>query len=107
MISGTVGPQAGNYFDGTYSVEVIVDDQHGASVVRSFDWVVSDVTHAPSIASIAGQSGGTGGSVSLQVSATDPDGDALFYDASGLPDGHASRRRCHAASALAWKPAAK
>src|SRR5690606_2280989 len=41
----------------------------------------------PSITNPGAQSGQTGDSVSLQIVASDPDGDALTYSATGLPDG--------------------
>ena len=42
---------------------------------------------APAITAVLDQSGAEGEAVSLQVSATDPEGDALTFSAEGLPNG--------------------
>ncbi len=83
VISGTIGPDTA----GTYNVEVTVSD--GAlSDVQSFTWTVTSANQAPSFdATIADQSSTEGDAVNLAVSASDPDGDALTYSATGLPAG--------------------
>jgi YVTN family beta-propeller protein len=48
-----------------------------------------DAAQVPSMAAIANQTGLAGDAASLQVSATDPNGDVLRYSASGLPSGMA------------------
>jgi hypothetical protein len=75
--------------NGTFSVTVRVVDSLGASASVVFSWSISRkaTSQAPSIVTPPGQSGVVGQSASLQISATDPNGSALTYSASGLPTG--------------------
>ncbi len=52
---------------------------------QTFTWTVTEVNHAPSVASLTPQTSAEGATISLPVSAIDPDGDSLSYSASGLP----------------------
>jgi hypothetical protein len=72
---------------GTYSVTAQVSDSKGGSASRSFSWSVAAANQPPALNAVANQSGTVGQSVSLQLSASDPDGDVLTYSASGLPQG--------------------
>lgn len=81
QISGVVGA-AGNY-----SVTVTVEDGFGGSDSALFDWVVSVANSAPSLDDPGAQTSTVGNSVSLTLSASDPDGDSLTFGATGLPSG--------------------
>ena len=52
---------------------------------QTFTWTVTEVNHAPIVASLAHQTSAEGAHISLPLSAIDPDGDPLSYSASGLP----------------------
>ena len=52
---------------------------------ETFTWTVTEVNQAPIVASLAPQTSAEGAHISLPLSAIDPDGDSLSYDASGLP----------------------
>ena len=58
-----------------------------ASDSVSFVWTIAGVNQAPSVTNPGNQSHSEGENVSLPVNATDPDGDALTFGASGLPPG--------------------
>jgi YVTN family beta-propeller protein len=66
-------------------------DQRGtpsiARIVRMGVAATSDGSAAPDLANPGNQVGETGVFVSLQLEATDPNGDTLTYDANGLPAG--------------------
>ncbi len=82
LISGTLG------FDsaGGYAVQVNVTD--GAdTAVANFNWTVADVNRPPEIVPPGPQQDDEGEAVSLQIVATDEDGDTLTYGAVGLPPG--------------------
>ena len=53
----------------------------------SFTWVVRDVNRPPSVAPPGLVTGRVGQPAALQLAASDPDGDALRYAATGLPAG--------------------
>jgi len=82
VISGTLsyasaGPHLVivNVFDGTDTAS------------QSFIWTVTNVDRVPVVAAIPSQTNAENTSVSLAVTATDPDGDALTFSATGLPPG--------------------
>jgi hypothetical protein len=85
LISGTVAYGDAQADFGTYTVMVTVTDSQGAQDTASFPWFVSD--EPPSVTSPGNQSNVEGDVVSLQVGASDPEGDPLTYDATGLPAG--------------------
>ena len=71
---------------GTYAITASVSDGT-LSASRSFTWTVTNVNAPPVLTAPANQTSLRSTSVSLQLSATDPDGTALTYSASGLPPG--------------------
>lgn len=74
---------------GTSTVLVTVSDGSNNSVV-SFNWVIEDqvsTNHPPVISNPTNQSGTVGDSVSLNLTATDIDGDTLLFSAENLPSG--------------------
>jgi hypothetical protein len=78
-ISGSTSSTAGNY-------HVIVTASDGTlAASRAFSWRVDGA--APVLASIPNQTSNENTTVSLAVSATDPDGDAITFGATGLPPG--------------------
>ena len=86
LISGTIA--AGAASGSPYTVTATVADGRGGSAQRTFSWTVSLAPNQPpSLTQPANQSHLVGASPSLQLSATDPDGDALTYSATGLPAG--------------------
>ncbi len=87
VISGTVAYADAEAFGGSYSPTVIVIDGHGGSNSESLAWTITDTNRAPTLTTPANQSGVRNDTVSLAVSASDPDSDQLLYDATGLPPG--------------------
>ncbi len=87
VISGTVDYEAAEDFDGAYPVTVIVANDQGGSSSISFDWTISDTPRPPVVTNPGSQSSTAGAAVSLPINASQPDGDALSFDASGLPLG--------------------
>ena len=85
LISGTANTV------GTFSVEVVASDGQGGSNSVTFSWVVSEVApppnQSPTLTNPGNQSNSVGDTVSLTLSANDPDGDTLTYGATGLPSG--------------------
>ncbi|MFK7803247.1 MAG: putative Ig domain-containing protein [Anaerolineae bacterium] len=77
LISGTI-TQAGDY-----DVDVTVSDGALTDSVK-FEWFVNGL---PSLDEISDQLSNVGEPISLTVSATDPDDDAIEYAATGLPSG--------------------
>ena len=81
LISGTL-----DYDDaGSYSVHVSATDGALAGTA-SFTWTIAN-NRAPTVTSPGNQNDAEGDAVSLQISGSDPDGDALSWSASGLPAG--------------------
>jgi hypothetical protein len=87
LISGTVGYGAAEDFGGDYTPIVTVSDGHGGSASTTFTWTVTDTWRAPVLTTPGNQTSAAGQTVSLQVSASDADGNPLSYDATGLPPG--------------------
>ncbi|GEM_PF-358006 len=84
-ISGTIAAPVG-----TFNVMIVATDNGSPSESDTlyFDWVVTNpANQAPSVAGIATQTNEEGEVVSLQVNASDPEGDNLTYAATGLPAG--------------------
>jgi len=87
LISGTVS--AGAASGSPYASSVTASDG-SASDTAAFSWTIGvpPPTNKPPVVTNPGpQSTNEGGSVSLQVVASDPNGDVLSYSASGLPPG--------------------
>lgn len=84
LISGKVS--SGDSANGPYTVTVSATDSNGYSASQQFTWNIN----APStlmLTNPGNQTNAEGDNVSLQVQASDPDGDTLEYGASGLPIG--------------------
>ena len=74
---------------GASSVTVTVNDGRGGiATTASFGWTVQAAANIPpSITTPAAQTSTVGQAASLAINASDPNGDALTYSASGLPAG--------------------
>jgi hypothetical protein len=86
-ISGTVGFEAAA--GSPFSVTVTVTDGGVPSLDDSavFSWTITDTNRAPSVVDPGDQSSVEGGSVSVAIAGSDPDGDTLVWGAVGLPLG--------------------
>ena len=84
VISGTLSATSA----GNYSVDVTVSDGN-LSAMQSFNWTVADVNLPPTITNPGNQSDPESSSVSLQISANDPESASLTYSDPGnsLPNG--------------------
>jgi hypothetical protein len=88
LISGTIQSGAAAEFGGTYNPTIIVSDAEGNSRATGLTWTVNPAPAAPPVfTSPSNQSNIRGDSVSLQVNASQVDGDAVSYYASNLPPG--------------------
>ncbi len=85
LISGTV--DAGAAAASPYSVVVTVSDGKAAPVEAPFTWTISGANLPPVVTKPGDQVNAESDAVSLQVAATDPNGDDLTYSATGLPPG--------------------
>lgn len=86
-ISGTIDA---NLPPGIYpcTVQVVDDGTPAASDSKSFNWTITLPPNlAPGIDPIAAQQHEQGEVISLQVNATDPEGDNISFSATGLPLG--------------------
>jgi hypothetical protein len=81
LISGTVSGNAG-----IYNVDVHVSDGLLTTTVN-FDWAVSSSNTAPQVTNPGPQTSTEGDTVSLQVTSSDAENNALTYTAEGLPAG--------------------
>jgi hypothetical protein len=70
----------------TASVIVTANDGHGGAGSATFTWTVF-ANSAPVVTNPGNKSGTVGLAVNLQIVATDANGDALTYGATGLPNG--------------------
>ncbi len=84
LISGTVG--SGAAASSPYVVGAIVSNGSGNASSVQFNWSIT-VNQAPAITTPPNQTTTGGSPVTLAITATDPDGDALTFGASGLPPG--------------------
>jgi hypothetical protein len=84
-ISGTIATGASDF--SPYSVTVSVDDGEAPAVDVTFEWTVGRDNSPPEVTNPGDQSNTEGDTVSLQIVATDPDGDSLEFSAIGLPSG--------------------
>lgn len=70
---------------GVYHPSVVVNDGT-VSVTQPFNWTVTDVNRPPVVTPVD-QHNVEGDAVSYQVAASDPDGDAMVFNITGLPTG--------------------
>jgi hypothetical protein len=87
LISGTIDYSAAKIGGGHYSTLVSVNDGNGGTASQTFSWTVTDTNRPPWLAYPGFQTNKVGDTVSLQLSAGDPDGQTLTYSATGLPAG--------------------
>ncbi|HEY7309296.1 MAG TPA: putative Ig domain-containing protein [Gemmataceae bacterium] len=87
LISGTVAYGAAEDFGGSYNPTILVDDGQGGSAQTSFAWTIGQAQVAPTLTNPGNQTNLRGDNVSLQINATQVDGDPISYDASNLPTG--------------------
>ena len=66
---------------------ILVADAQGGSASISDTWTVADSNQVPTLIAPANQSNVPGDMVSVQLQASDRNGDQLLYSASGLPPG--------------------
>jgi len=83
LITGTVSSTAAN--GSPYASSVSASDA-SATDTKNFTWTVNDNT-SPVVTSPGNKTNNEGDVVSVQVAATDADGDTLTYSASALPSG--------------------
>jgi len=86
VISGTIGYEASAGSPFHVTVTATDDGTPAMSDSETFDWVVTNTNRAPLVTNPGSQSNAEGDVVSLQIAASDPDGDGLTYTAAGLPD---------------------
>src|SRR6202521_198475 len=82
VISGTLSYTSA----GVYSVTATVSDGT-LSASQGVTWTVTNVDRPPVLSVVADRTDLENATVSLSLVATDPDGDALTYSATGLPGG--------------------
>ena len=89
LISGTVSYDAAEAFGGAYTPTVVVANPLGQSSSESFTWAVTDTVRPPTFTATAPNlTNDIGDTVSVPITATQPDGDQLIYDDAGtLPSG--------------------
>ena len=86
LISGTIGYAAAAA--SPYDVSVTVRDGLAVDATDTFSWTVTNTDRAPAFDTDLGdRTSAEGAVISLDAGATDPDGDALTYAATGLPAG--------------------
>jgi PKD repeat protein len=71
---------------GTYTVTATVSDGE-QTVSQTFTWTVTNVNRAPVLTAVADQTHAENAPVTLSLVASDPDGTALSFSATGLPPG--------------------
>jgi hypothetical protein len=86
LISGTVSYDASP--GSPYSVEVRVEDPGGLFDTDTFTWFITHTNRAPGFdGDLGDRSDAEGAVISVAAPATDLDGDALTWSATGLPSG--------------------
>ena len=80
LIAGTLAARSA----GSYTVTATASDG-SLSDSKTFTWTVTTGNRPPVLTQPANQTSAEGASVSLQLVASDPDGTALTYSATGLP----------------------
>ncbi|HVS40443.1 MAG TPA: putative Ig domain-containing protein, partial [Gemmataceae bacterium] len=87
LISGTIGYTDAETQGGNYWLTVSAYNSAGAYTDQIFQWNVSHTASTPVLQCPDDQTNVEGDGVSLQLTASNADGDPLSYSASGLPDG--------------------
>ncbi len=74
---------------GVFEVTVLVDDGNGGNSSVAFNWLITDASGnlPPLLVNPGSQATAQGEQASLQLQASDPNGDTLSYSAVGLPVG--------------------
>ncbi|MRR34370.1 hypothetical protein EG829_06655, partial [bacterium] len=72
---------------GSYSVTVEVTDAKGLKATQSYSLRVRSTDYAPTVTNPGNQTSYEESAVSLQIKASDSNGDKIFYSATGLPAG--------------------
>ncbi len=85
--SGTLSGKTGYQAAGVYRATVRVTDSSGASATDTVSITVTNTDTRPVLAPVIHQVSQAGQQVSLALSGSDEDQDALTYSASGLPTG--------------------
>ena len=85
VISGVISYSASP--GSPYTATVTVTDIAGLTASATFQWSVADTNRAPTVGNPGSLAVAEGDPVTLAISGTDPDGDALSWSATGLPDG--------------------
>jgi len=85
LISGTPGYNTSA--NSPYNVIVTATDDDGASVNISFSWTIINRNGPPQVTNPGDRTNTEGQSISLQIQASDPDGDELHYIATNMPEG--------------------
>ncbi len=78
LLSGSAGPHA---------VSISVNDGNNHIAIASFGWQVDALNQAPVLTNPGNQSDSEGNTVTLTITASDPEGDALTFSSSNLPSG--------------------
>lgn len=89
-------------FDVTFSVTD--DGTPPANASETLTISVGDVNRAPTITPIGNQAIDEGSALQITVMASDPDGDALTLQASGLPQGASFSDAGNGSGSFAWTP---
>jgi len=87
LIGGTIGYEVAAGLPFHVTVTATDNGTPAMSDSETFDWVVTNTNRAPLVTNPGGQGNDEGDVISVQVAATDPDGDGLIYSATGLPGG--------------------
>jgi hypothetical protein len=80
LISGTLSYTSA----GSHTV-VVTATAGGASDSKTFTWTVTNTDRPPTLTNPGNRTNAENAAISLPLSATDPDGNALTYSATGLP----------------------
>jgi hypothetical protein len=86
LISGTISYDASASSPYTTTLTVTDDGSPQLTDTAVFNWTVTNTNRLPEVVNPGSQFSLPGDSVSLQITASDPDGEDLTYAATGLPD---------------------
>ena len=87
LISGTLDCTDAETQGGVYAVTVTGYNSTGGSASQTFAWNVSNTNTPPTLENPGNQTNVEGDGVALQLTASDPDGEALTFSVTGLPNG--------------------